>query len=133
MADRNVKTIFTQPSKTQQEFRREVNINTIIERSKRQGLPPNTQKQFFGDVTGVDFQMMQERILAANNAFMQLHPKIRRRFNNDPGELIDFITDEANYKEAVAIGLLKENKEAKADQTSTPLDVTGLSDTKIQN
>ena len=38
---------------------------------------------------------------------MALDANVRKRFHNDPAELIDFVSDEKNRDEAVRLGLLQ--------------------------
>lgn len=135
MAERIGSIKVTGPSKTQQEFRDECNIKTIVRKAMMtgQGLPKPTTKGFFGEFIGIDFQDMQNTLTKAQQAFMTLPAAIRRRFNNNPGQLIDFIEDNQNYEEAVKLGLipLPPKKEAEKPPVPVPpLDVTGTSDTK---
>jgi len=115
-------------SMTQQCFRSQCNIQDIINRSKISGkLPENTEKGFFGDFAGVDFQGMQNLVAQAQQGFDALHPSIRRRFNNDPALLIEFVNNDENYAEGVKLGLVKDRG------NSTLLDVTVPTDTILQN
>ena len=47
-----------------------------------------------------------DMVLAADDAFMALPANVRERFNNDPAELVDFISDVANRSEAIDLGLI---------------------------
>lgn len=113
-------------SMTQQAFRSQTNIQEIINRSKLRGrLPEATSKGFFGDFAGIDFQSMQNLVASAQQGFDLLHPAIRRRFHNDPAELISFIDDDENRPEAIKLGLIQDRG------TVPPLDVTVPTDTKV--
>lgn len=96
-------------SKTKQSFRNEVNINTIMAKAKKGAMVPITNKEaFFGDFTSaVDFATAQNRLIAAQEAFLRLPSAVRKRFENDPGKLLDFLTKEENEAEAVKLGLAK--------------------------
>lgn len=118
------------PSMTQQEFREECNIKNIVRKALKTGLPPPTKKGFFGDFVGVDFTSMQNTMAQASEAFNSLHPAIRRKFHNNPAELIEFIEDNQNYEEAVKMGLIpmpekpqrtlsEQNQAAEAANTAT--------------
>lgn len=109
----------TKPSRTQQEFREECNINKILEKAKKHGLPAPTEKGFFGDFCGMDFRDMQNVLVIAQEAFMALDPKVRRRFNNDAAQLIEFIEDESNKDEAIKLGLVPA-PEVKPEVTPVP-------------
>lgn len=101
----------TKPSLTQQHFKDESDINMIIARYNRTGVlvdpsVPRSGSALFGDFSEIkDFQSAQNAICAAAEAFGELDSKIRRRFNNDPGQLISFLDDPANYDEGVKLGL----------------------------
>lgn len=111
-------------SRTQQCFKSSCNIQEIINRAKRTGQMPLGQKNgFFGDFAGVDFQSMQNLVASAQQGFDALSPAIRRRFHNNPAELIEFVEDENNRSEAVKLGLVPDRV------TVPPLDVTVTSDT----
>lgn len=75
---------------TQQHFREEVDVNTIMRRfGVTQELPLGPATGIYGDFTGItDYESAVERIEGARNAFMQLPAEVRERFDNDPGKLI---------------------------------------------
>ena len=41
---------------------------------------------------------------------MALPSRVRRRFDNDPAELMEFLADEANREEAVMLGLIEKEE-----------------------
>lgn len=94
-------------SLAQQHFRDDCDINVIVNTFVRTGeLPDPRVMPQFGDFSGVrDFHSALNQVLEAQEAFLQLSPQVRARFNNDPGALIDFLNDDANYDEAVKLGL----------------------------
>lgn len=94
-------------SLTKQAFKDECDINRIVRRFIKTGqIPRGRPGAAFGDFTGVgDFQAMQNKVLAARVAFMQLPAAVRARFGNDPAQLIEFLGDKANQAEAVRLGL----------------------------
>lgn len=97
------------PSMTQQEFRNEVDIDNIMNRYRITGSLPEhlvLEPGQYGDFTDVpSFMEAQEIILKAEKDFMDLPSNIRKRFNNDPVEFLDFFNNEANVEEAVKLGL----------------------------
>lgn len=105
-------TYFDKDGKTQQHFRDEVNINSIIQRYKKTGVlgDPSRQslarKALYGDFTALDFFQAQNMIAGAQQAFMSLPATIRKRFNNDPGEIIAFLENDENRKEAEELGII---------------------------
>lgn len=98
-----------EPTKTQQQFAEEADINTIVERFGLTGeLPSNLKVPQSGDFSEVvsDYQTALNMVLEADHAFMQLPAEVRARFRNDPGELVDFVSDEKNRDEAIKLGLV---------------------------
>lgn len=99
-------------SRTQQHFREEANINSIMDRYNKSGLLTDPAKVAtimpkFGDFTNIsDFQTMQNRIVEVKNYFMSLPADIRRRFDNNPNSLLTWMSDPENTKEARDLGLI---------------------------
>lgn len=105
------------PVLTKQEPSDEANINKIVARYFKTGFLPETGKSpRFGDFTGPGFQEMQNAIRDIEQQFMTLPPKIRRRFNNDPYQVIRFVDDPRNQAEAAKLGLI-----VLVDQDGEPL------------
>lgn len=99
----------TEPSLTQQHFKEETDINTIVERFGITGeIPTNVRVPLEGDFSeGVlDYQSALNAVLQADNAFMQMPADIRARFHNNPAEFLEFVHDEANRDEAVKLGIV---------------------------
>jgi len=92
----------------QHRFRNDVNINTIVNKARIHGLPPATNRGFFGDFSNIDFQAMQNTVCRAQEAFNALPSNIRARFHNNPVELIEFVEDRENLNEAIKLGLIPE-------------------------
>lgn len=96
------------PSMTQQQFRDEVDINVMVERFQRTGLPeapavpPGVQD--FTDVH--DFRSAMQVVVDARVAFSGLSSGIRARFHNDPAEYLAFVYDADNRAEAVKLGMI---------------------------
>lgn len=94
-------------SLTQQQFKEEADINTIVNRFLKTGvLPtPNTFPQYV-DFEGVfDYQSAMNLVRAADESFMRMDAKVRARFNNSPQEFLEFFANPANAEEAIRLGL----------------------------
>lgn len=103
-------TRFDDPHLAQQQFLEESDINTIVERFGLNGeMPVSPTLPTFDDFFGVtDFQSAMNAVIAAQAGFMELPAKVRARFSNDPQELLEFLANGANLKEAIALGLIPE-------------------------
>lgn len=112
MGDRMPGLVCDAPSLTQQHFKNDADINTIIARYNRTGflvdpLTQSTRQPLFGDFVDVpDFREAQTQIALAKERFMELPSDLRKRFHNDATELLDFLQDSKNLAEAVKLGLV---------------------------
>lgn len=95
---------------TQQSEKDDADINVIVERAKRGALLTfNPKAPMYGDFTEVPRDLREALVLArrAEDLFMTLDPFVRRRFENDPMQMLDFLNDSKNRDEAVKLGLVK--------------------------
>lgn len=85
----------------------EVDINNIVARVQRGAAPPELNGEpFYGDVSEIsDLGEAFMKIQAANELFMSYPAALRERFENKPEKLVEFLSDPANLKEAVDLGL----------------------------
>lgn len=61
----------------------------------------------FGDFTSVhDFHTAQNILAESTQLFEQLPAQLRKRFENDPGQMLEFLGDENNREEAIKLGLV---------------------------
>jgi len=101
---------FPNATRTKQEFAKETDINTIMRKYEKTGvIDPRLQRGpgSYGDFTGAtDYQTSLNQVVEAQEAFYALPSSLRARFHNDPGELLDFVSDDENYAEAVKLGLV---------------------------
>lgn len=97
------------PTLTVQDARDESDINFIV----KQFMKDPTAVSFvngnpqYGDFTDVpaDYQSALNSVIAANQAFAALPARLRSRFENDPGQFVDFCSNPANLPEMVNLGL----------------------------
>lgn len=101
--------VFEKPSLTEQQHKKNVNINTIVKKAKRRGFMEAPRRQgFFGDFSdAVDYQATLEKIRTAHEDFMALPSNVRAKFQNDPGEIFEFLANPENDEEARDLGLLE--------------------------
>lgn len=101
----------TMESLTEQSDEPSSNINGMIERL---GIDQVTADGYGGpfeaDFTSApaDFRESVERVERARQAFAKLPARVRSRFANDPGELLEFMerSDEDAIQEAIDLGLI---------------------------
>ena len=112
-------------SLTQQQFKEESDINTIVARFMKSGvLPTSTNMPQYVDYEGVfDFQSAMNVIRSADENFMRMDAKVRARFNNSPQEFLEFFSNPENTDEAIRLGLavpqaVVETKVSAAEPTS---------------
>lgn len=96
---------------TQQSEKADADINVIVERASRGAIAPvgRGSTPMYGDFTEVPTDLREVLVIArrAEDLFMTLDPFVRRRFNHDPAEMLDFLNDSKNRDEAVKLGLVK--------------------------
>lgn len=102
------------PGKTQQQFKEECDINTII---RNFGLdlpiPENFNMAQYIDLADsvTDFHTAQNIVRMAAEEFMRAPANLRTRFDNDPQKMLDFLEDGKNREEAEKLGLLNPRPE----------------------
>lgn len=105
--------VFSEPSMTKQSFKDECDINVILARYENTGMyydPLTTRGSrapLFDDFTAVpDYMDAQNFVIEAGEMFDALPSRIRKRFNNSPAQLLEFLADSANVSEAIGLGLI---------------------------
>lgn len=87
----------------------EVDINRIMARvAKGQVVLGSDKQPFYGDVS--DLGGLQEAIMKKQEAealFLQYPWDVREKFDNDPVKFVEFLLDQKNSDEAIALGLKK--------------------------
>jgi len=94
---------------TKQSFKDECDINRIMARYQDTGQLPNVNEMpaQYLDATAFDYQMHMQFIAGAQSMFEELPSALRNRFQNDPGEFLDFCSNEKNRPELAEMGLLR--------------------------
>lgn len=118
---------FFEPSRTQQHFKDECDIDRILTKYSQTGflvdpLAPR-REPLFGDFSeSMSFMEAQTRIARVREAFDSLPSQIRDRFGNDPYRLLSWCEDPDNAEEAVKLGLLPESALPKTDPSPSEVD-----------
>lgn len=119
---RRVQLVCDGKTRTVQSAKDECDINKIMSRYAKTGLIShvNGREARYGDFTGVvDYQTAVDAVRAAEVSFMALPSSVRSRFDNDPGQLIAFLSDRANLDEAVELGLVQKPVQEKPGEGSS--------------
>ena len=104
-------------TKTQQQFKDEVDINTIVERFGVTGEMPEmrewpTQEEY---LNVFNYQEAMNITVKARETFMLMPAKLRARFQNDPQEFLQYMENSENIEESIKLGLRN-----KRDEVQTP-------------
>lgn len=93
---------------TQQQFKDECDINEIVRRfGLGHKMPESVRIPQYGDFTQIDdYHSACNAIAEAGEAFDALPSDLRKRFQNDPGQFVDFCLNEGNRDELVKLGLV---------------------------
>lgn len=94
---------------TKQSFSDECDIKKILARYVRTGRMDHARSVMpqFLNCEGIgSYQECLEKINGAKDAFATLPALVRRRFDNDPNLLIQFLSDPSSLDEAIKLGLV---------------------------
>ncbi|AXL14640.1 internal scaffolding protein [Microviridae sp.] len=99
----------TGPSLTHQSMKDECDINRIMLKWQKTGVIDHAktfQGQYadFTQVTG-DYQEHMNAVIEANDMFLTLPATVRKKFDNDPGQFLEFVNDPDNLEDMVELGL----------------------------
>lgn len=109
-----------QKSMTEQHHKKACDVNNILKKYKATGNPELIAKArgFYADVSsGVDYHEALNKLHEIDNIFGTLNSDVRKRFSNDPAELLSFLGDSSNREEAETLGLIEKAPEP---ETSPP-------------
>jgi len=121
-ASKTTGLVTTEPSKTQQQFKEETDINTIARNFGLTGqLPQPVYLPTFGDFTEVsDFQSALHAIQRAEASFLAMPSHVRERFQNNSQKFLEFTSDSRNAAELQALGLFRDAPPVAPPQPSLP-------------
>lgn len=96
------------PSLTRQEFAEECDINTIMARYEKTGVishVSNAQPRYVDFGAAPDFHSAMNMLVEAEAAFMSLPATVRRTFENDPVQFVEFAQNPDNLDQMRKWGL----------------------------
>lgn len=124
---KRIQTFNTEPTMTQQQFKSQCDINQIIKKFEKTGMIShlNNNAGNYGDFSTIqNFQQNLNMVLSAQSSFDALPPEVRKRFGNNPSNLIDFVQNESNYEEAVKLGLVQKKPDPAPTQNDDKTTIT---------
>lgn len=112
---------------TEQHHELETDINKIIARN---GLELRQdvnilQNLRFDDVQNNDFQEMMNMLITGREAFASLPSDIRKYFDNDPAQFLDFVNNPDSHDQLVEWGLADAKESAPGPQKVVMVDENG--------
>lgn len=111
-----------EPTLAQQQFKDDSDPNVIMKQFARTNDPTLLQQTSprYGDFSSVTtYQDSLNTVITAQAAFDALPSALRRRFSNDPVQLLAFVSDVRNTDEAIRLGLVSKPKEVGLAPTAT--------------
>lgn len=121
---KKVSTINNEPSKTQQQFAEQCDINNIMKKYKQTGEITHLNKKtgIYGDFSNMpSYQEALHTVIKAEQEFMTLPADVRKKFDNNPQQFVDFINDPKNDEEAIKLGLKTQLKPTDIDHLNQNL------------
>lgn len=117
--------VFTEPTRTQQHFKDETDINKIVARAIQTGdatvFTTAERGSYYDTSTFSDYQDALQIIADIDEDFFSLPSSLRRQFNDDPDAYVAFMADPRNVDKAVELGLLEgSGKPPAATPSSAP-------------
>lgn len=97
-----------------QSQRDEADINTIVKRFGITGTLPQTLKlPEYADYEEVfDYRSALDAVKEAERQFMSIPADIRAKFDNDPGQFLEFVSDPVNIEAVREMGLASKKPES---------------------
>lgn len=96
-----VRKKFTRPGRTKQEFKNDCDVNQILQRFTRTGTVPGTfvRPQFLDCTSVPDLQQSLHIMKDAENAFLRLPATVRKHFDNNALEFVNFALNPDNVEQ----------------------------------
>ena len=121
---------FTKPSLTQQNQKKQSDVNQIMSKYEKTGILSHTSGNApqFGDFSDIpNYQETLNTVIRAEEAFAALPAELRKSFDNDPSKFVEFCSNPQDEAELAKHGLKplkkkQDNKEENEPQENKPLD-----------
>lgn len=134
---KRVVTINTEPSKTDQSFKSDCDIQEIIAKFRKTGQVTHLNKKqgIYADVSQIPDLLGATMIVQdASEKFSSLPSGVRDKFNNDPINMIQWLNNPDNQDEGIKLGLFKARQNDDLnDKQSVPQQTIKQNKTSSQN
>lgn len=115
---------------TKQSFKDECDITKILGKFQRTGLLDfvNRAEPQYGEFSGFDLSQSLNAVIKAQEMFDAMPATLRKHFQNDPAQFLEFVDNPNNREKAIELGLISKPLEQgqKAPQAvSDPAPVVG--------
>lgn len=103
-----VMTDASKGGRTKQEFAEECDLNVLMKRYEKTGVPPSFKAvppRYVDAADMPDFQTCLQVVADAERQFMALPARVRSEFENDPAKFVEFASDPANLDQMRKWGL----------------------------
>lgn len=120
---KRILTVNQEPSKTDQQWKEDCDVNNIIRKFLKTGQINhlNHKQGSYADVSEIpDLLEATMQIQQASDLFSDLPSQVRKRFNNSPLDMIDFLKNPENFEEAQELGLLNSRIETSVSTGNKP-------------
>ena len=100
-------TVIQGKTMTKQAHKAETDINQIMAKYIKTGIleHANNYSGQYGFATSDDFTASMQIVQDANDMFSELPAAVRKKFQNDPGQFLDFVQDPENEPQFYDMGL----------------------------
>lgn len=97
-----------EPTMCQQHFKEECDINNILAKYIKTGILDSIGPGVYADITEMgDYRESIELIARAQEMFIELPSHIRKEFDNDPAQYLDFVHNPENLERGIELGIFK--------------------------
>lgn len=115
---KRVMTINNDRDMADQSFKEETDVNEIVRKYLKTGQVTHLSSKIgrYMDVSEIpDLQTALTTVQNANAAFAELPATMRKEFDNDPVQLLEFLKNPANKAKAIELGLIDKPAAAPAE------------------
>ena len=106
-----IKTIECGEGLTEQSHKNECDINIILDHYTRTGFMKHAKQNegLYDDFTSADFQRSMEVVANVKSLFEGLPSEVRKEFNQDPVNFLNYVQDPKNHESLAKRGILVGN------------------------